>query len=322
MRTNGDGEPGGTAGPPILAAIDGAGLKDVAVLVSRYRLGEGAKLGTGGLVRAYGGTAAQTLAAASIMEVNPIVGMVVEYAVADTGAVYSLLGSYAPRPIDDAAESRGSDSGSRDAAPSARLAFDISPDLVESVSEALVLSTGGRAIVQSAAQAAEAAAAEEEAEEQLEQLEQLEQVEEVEETKEASEGDAKAEGAPERANDHKQAAAADAPKRGGGGKKKRDRKQPEGKRAAGGAREATREMSTAAAAPGDALAAPSVAVVAQADDRVAQHEERAPSTSSTDQPRVCAQCAVSTPMLFQDETDRQYYCAVCWKAYYDMLDGS
>ena len=35
-RCSGDGEPGGTAGPPILSAIAGAGLRDVAVLVTRY----------------------------------------------------------------------------------------------------------------------------------------------------------------------------------------------------------------------------------------------------------------------------------------------
>ena len=100
MRTNGDGEPGGTAGPPILAAIDGAGLRDVAVLVSRYRLGEGAKLGTGGLVRAYGGTAAQVLASAPTVELaEPSAPMQVQYSLADTGAVFSLLGRYTPRAL-------------------------------------------------------------------------------------------------------------------------------------------------------------------------------------------------------------------------------
>ena len=34
-RSNGDGEPGGTAGPPVLSAITGANLHGVAVLVSR-----------------------------------------------------------------------------------------------------------------------------------------------------------------------------------------------------------------------------------------------------------------------------------------------
>lgn len=45
------GEPKGTAGPPILDAIRGAGLTNVLVAVVRYF--GGTKLGTGGLSRAY-----------------------------------------------------------------------------------------------------------------------------------------------------------------------------------------------------------------------------------------------------------------------------
>jgi uncharacterized YigZ family protein len=48
---NDDGEPSGTAGRPILAVLQGSGLGDIAVVVTRYY--GGTKLGTGGLVRAY-----------------------------------------------------------------------------------------------------------------------------------------------------------------------------------------------------------------------------------------------------------------------------
>lgn len=58
-RSSDDGEPGGTAGRPILAAIDGAGLDRVIVVVTRWY--GGIKLGAGGLVRAYGGVAAECL---------------------------------------------------------------------------------------------------------------------------------------------------------------------------------------------------------------------------------------------------------------------
>jgi uncharacterized YigZ family protein len=47
-----DGEPSGTAGRPALAVVQGSGLGDIAVVVTRYF--GGTKLGTGGLVRAYG----------------------------------------------------------------------------------------------------------------------------------------------------------------------------------------------------------------------------------------------------------------------------
>ena len=54
-----DGEPSGTAGRPVLSVLQGSGLGDVAVVVSRYF--GGAKLGSGGLVRAYSEAVRQVL---------------------------------------------------------------------------------------------------------------------------------------------------------------------------------------------------------------------------------------------------------------------
>ena len=65
-RFSDDGEPSGTAGKPILAAIDGQSLDRVAVVVTRWF--GGILLGSGGLVRAYGGTAALCLRAAAKTE--------------------------------------------------------------------------------------------------------------------------------------------------------------------------------------------------------------------------------------------------------------
>ena len=69
-RFNDDGEPGGTAGRPILQAIEGQCIDRAVVVVTRWY--GGIKLGAGGLVRAYGGTAAECL---RLAERIPIVAM-------------------------------------------------------------------------------------------------------------------------------------------------------------------------------------------------------------------------------------------------------
>ncbi|MBX8826717.1 YigZ family protein [Ochrobactrum sp. SFR4] len=68
-RFNDDGEPSGTAGKPILQAIDGLELDNVVVLVTRWF--GGTLLGSGGLIRAYGGTAALCLRASELIEIIP-----------------------------------------------------------------------------------------------------------------------------------------------------------------------------------------------------------------------------------------------------------
>lgn len=59
QKSSDDGEPSGTAGPPILRHIEGRDLTNLIVVVTRYY--GGTKLGTGGLIRAYGDTAAAAL---------------------------------------------------------------------------------------------------------------------------------------------------------------------------------------------------------------------------------------------------------------------
>ena len=68
-RCSDDGEPTGTAGRPVLGAIDGQGLDHVLVVVTRWF--GGVKLGAGGLVRAYGGAASACLRAAPRLELRP-----------------------------------------------------------------------------------------------------------------------------------------------------------------------------------------------------------------------------------------------------------
>lgn len=64
FRYNDDGEPSGTAGKPILNAIDQLSLTNVLVIVNRYF--GGTKLGVPGLIRAYHDTAYETLKCSQI----------------------------------------------------------------------------------------------------------------------------------------------------------------------------------------------------------------------------------------------------------------
>lgn len=80
-RFNDDGEPGGTAGRPILQAIEGQQMDGVMVVVTRWY--GGIKLGAGGLARAYGGTAAECLRLADRVPIVAMarLGLHVEFAV-------------------------------------------------------------------------------------------------------------------------------------------------------------------------------------------------------------------------------------------------
>ena len=104
-RSSDDGEPAGTGGRPILAAIDGQGCDRVAVVVTRWY--GGIKLGAGGLVRAYGGTAAECL---RLAERRPLVAMAaLELACAfgDLGAVHVALTAHAAEKTGERFEADG-----------------------------------------------------------------------------------------------------------------------------------------------------------------------------------------------------------------------
>ena len=68
-RFSDDGEPGGTAGMPMMDALRGAGVTDVLCVVTRYF--GGILLGTGGLVRAYSRSCAEAIRAAGVVRMAP-----------------------------------------------------------------------------------------------------------------------------------------------------------------------------------------------------------------------------------------------------------
>lgn len=61
-----DGEPSGCAGRPMLNVLQGSGIGEITVVVSRYF--GGTKLGTGGMARAYAGAVSAVLAQAVTVE--------------------------------------------------------------------------------------------------------------------------------------------------------------------------------------------------------------------------------------------------------------
>lgn len=88
-RFSDDGEPSGTAGKPILQAIDRLELDKVAVVVTRWF--GGILLGGGGLVRAYGGTAAACLRAAPLVEIVAVQEVTIIAAFSDLALVKARL---------------------------------------------------------------------------------------------------------------------------------------------------------------------------------------------------------------------------------------
>lgn len=99
QRSSDAGEPAGTAGKPILSAIEGADVFDVAIVVVRWF--GGVKLGTGGLSRAYRDTAAETLRRGEIVERFLYDTIRVEVPFESISAIYRLINPPHVKLIDE-----------------------------------------------------------------------------------------------------------------------------------------------------------------------------------------------------------------------------
>jgi len=104
-RFSDDGEPSGTAGRPILSAIEGQQLDAVMLIVTRWY--GGINLGTGGLVRAYGGSAAECL---RLAERKPLllwleVKLLCDFSL--TGSVHMLLQQHQAIKLDESFNEQG-----------------------------------------------------------------------------------------------------------------------------------------------------------------------------------------------------------------------
>ncbi len=132
-RFSDDGEPSGTAGKPILQAIDGQALDRTLVVVTRWF--GGILLGSGGLMRAYGGTAALCLRAAAKTEYVERAALSVSLGFSDLALVKARLAALPGLMIDDEIFH---DSG-------ARLFFRIPSERAEETLRLIVDLTSGRA---------------------------------------------------------------------------------------------------------------------------------------------------------------------------------
>ena len=88
-RFSDDGEPGGTAGQPMLEVLKKRGVVRAAVVVTRYF--GGIKLGAGGLVAAYTDSVSEVLDAAGIRRITECAEVTVECDYSDHSAIESAL---------------------------------------------------------------------------------------------------------------------------------------------------------------------------------------------------------------------------------------
>ena len=98
-RSSDDGEPSGTAGRPILAAIDGQGYDQVVAVVTRWY--GGIKLGAGGLVRAYGGAAAECLRRAQRRPLVALAEVTIVCLFDDLGSVHAALAAWSAEKMSE-----------------------------------------------------------------------------------------------------------------------------------------------------------------------------------------------------------------------------
>ncbi len=131
-RFSDDGEPSGSAGRPIYQQLEAQELTNLVVVVTRYF--GGTKLGVGGLVRAYGGAAAELLRTAKVREVVPTRRLVFTVAYASAPEIERLLADEGLGPVD------------AEYAAAVRLALDVPLDRLEALRDRITDLTAGQAV--------------------------------------------------------------------------------------------------------------------------------------------------------------------------------
>jgi uncharacterized YigZ family protein len=134
QRSSDDGEPAGTAGAPMLEVLKGAGVSDVAAVVSRWF--GGTLLGAGGLVRAYGDAVRAALAEAGTLRRALLTELVLELDHADAGRVEGELRARDVRVLDVAYDAR------------VRLLLAATPGEVDRLGEVVAAATAGTGLLE------------------------------------------------------------------------------------------------------------------------------------------------------------------------------
>jgi uncharacterized YigZ family protein len=130
-RSNDDGEPAGTAGAPMLAALHGAQLADVVAVVTRWF--GGVLLGTGGLARAYRSAVAGAIETAGVLVRRPVTLLAVAVDHTHAGGLEHALRAAEPsavRAVDYTADG-------------VRLTLAVAPERVEAARTLVAEQTAG-----------------------------------------------------------------------------------------------------------------------------------------------------------------------------------
>lgn len=130
-KSGDDGEPSGTAGAPILTALERQGITDGLIVVTRYF--GGIKLGTGGLTRAYAHAAAQGIAASTLAELQTLRRVAVTVA-------YPLFS-----PLENWLQKNEIRVADKSYAENVTLTLYLTPDATETVKKAVADLTAGQA---------------------------------------------------------------------------------------------------------------------------------------------------------------------------------
>jgi uncharacterized YigZ family protein len=134
QRSSDDGEPAGTAGAPMLEVLKGAGVSDVAAVVSRWF--GGTLLGAGGLVRAYGDAVRAALAEAGTLRRSLLTELALDLDHADAGRVEGELRARGVRVLDVAYDER------------VRLLLAATPGEVDRLGEVVAAATAGEGLLE------------------------------------------------------------------------------------------------------------------------------------------------------------------------------